>query len=411
MTAAMRSWRRLQEWGRDHAFAVDVAFAGLVGAAAIIGFYAAESTGSQRGHDIGGLLLVLGSTGSLALRRVRVWPAFAGMVAFTIAFWVADYPSHFDVFTLLALYTAVAHGGPDRRLVWRRVAAANVLLTLIAFLGVLAPGEDLPPIALAGVITVHLTASFVGEAVYDRARRMAELEARAERAETERELLARQAVLDERSRIAREMHDVVAHGVSVMVVQAGAAERVVDTDPDTARRALGNIQTVGRDALAEMRQLLGLLRSADGAAERTPQATLADVDRVVEHASHGGVPTVLDVHGQRPVLPIGVDMAGFRVVQEALTNVIKHGGGNASARVAVTYRPDQVRIEVIDDGVGASETDVSAATGQGIVGMRERVALFGGELRAGPRPGGGFRVLAVLPTEVVAAVPPTAGVR
>ncbi len=391
--------------------AVDVAVAGVVGVLAIAGYYAAEPTGSQRSQDAIGLVLILGSTGCLAFRRARVWPAVAGMLAFTIAFWVADYPSNFDIFTVLALYAAVAHGGPDRRLVWRRAAAANALLTLIALLGVLSPGEDLPPVALVGVVTVHLTASFVGEAVYDRARRMAELQARAERAETERELLARQAVLDERARIAREMHDVVAHGVSVMVVQAGAAERAIDTDPEAARRSLSNVQAVGRDALAEMRQLLGLLRHADHGADLQPQATLADVARVVDHAHHSGVSTELEVRGERPALPMGVDMAGFRVVQEALTNVIKHGGDGASARVTVTYGPTDVRIEVIDDGVGVSDAELSTTTGQGIVGMRERVELFGGELRAGPRPGGGFRVLALLPTQVPSTSAPVVGVR
>jgi signal transduction histidine kinase len=409
MTSPMRPWRRLHAWAREHVLAVDVAFAVVVGLVAIAGYYVTEPTGSQRGHDVGGLLLIVGAASALAFRRVRVWPAVAGMLVFSIAFWIADYPSGFDVFTLLALYAAVAHGGADRRLVWRRVAAANILLLSIALLGVFAPGEDLPPIALVGIFTVHLTASFVGEAVYDRARRIADLQARAERAETERELLARQAVLDERARIAREMHDVVAHGVSVMVVQAGAAERLVDTDPETARRSLANIQTVGRDALAEMRQLLGLLRSAGGETERRPQATLADVERVVAHAGQSGVNTELEIRGERPALPIGVDMAGFRVVQEAITNVIKHGGDAASARVTLTYCPSDVRIEVIDDGVGATSTEVSEATGQGIVGMRERVELFGGELRAGPRPGGGFRVLAVIPAEFAAAS--RAGVR
>ena len=163
----------------------------------------------------------------------------------TTTFWIADYVSDFEMFSLLAVYAATAHGGVDRVRVWRVVGFVVAALSAIAVLGVLTPSEDLPAAAVIGLAALYLTAAITGEIVHDRRERVAELEQRALRAETERGLLARQAVLDERARIARDLHDVVAHGMSVMVVQAAAAERIVSSDPDGAARALGHIQTRG----------------------------------------------------------------------------------------------------------------------------------------------------------------------
>ncbi|MEQ9162464.1 MAG: histidine kinase dimerization/phosphoacceptor domain-containing protein, partial [Ilumatobacter fluminis] len=257
MSVLSRWWRSFRGATEEHPFATDVAFAAIIGFFALTGLVNAVEVGSQRAPDAFAVVLVLCQTTAFAFRRRTVWWSLLGVVAFTIVFWVADYASNFDAFTLLSVYAATVHGGDDRRRVWRRVGAAVLVLTAVVVLGVFAPQEDLPAIALFGIVTIHLTAAFVGEAVYDRRRRILDLQQRAERAEAERELLARQAVLDERSRIAREMHDIVAHGMSVMVIQAGAAERSLDHDPEATRTALGTIGTVGRDSLAEMRRLLG----------------------------------------------------------------------------------------------------------------------------------------------------------
>ena len=178
--------------------------------------------------------MIAGQTVALATRRIAPLRSLVAIAAFTVVFWVSDYASDFDAFSILAVYAATAHGSENRRAVWRTVAGAVALLTMIATVGVLTPDEDLPAAAIIGIATIHISAAIVGEIVYDRRRRLFELEQRAVRAEAERELMARHAVLDERSRIARDLHDVVAHGMGVMVVQAGAAQRTVTTHPDRA---------------------------------------------------------------------------------------------------------------------------------------------------------------------------------
>ena len=261
------------------------------------------------------------------------------------------------------------------------------------------------PIVLAASRSWRVTwmSAALGELVHQRRVRETELESRAQRAESERELLARQAVLDERARIARDMHDIVAHGMSVMVVQAGAAERLLDTQPERARQALVNIQGTGREALTEMRRMLGLLRDRPGDQRLAPQPTLADIEQLVQQCVDSGVPTELRIDGERSESAATVELTGYRVVQEALTNVIRHAGSDAKAAVRITYGPGQMRIEVTDDGAGATSASLERATGHGLVGMRERVELYHGTLHAGPRPGGGFRVAATIPLDGSAA--------
>jgi signal transduction histidine kinase len=278
------------------------------------------------------------------------------------------------------------------------VGAVVAGITVVAVAGVVSPEEDLPAAAVIGIAAIHLTAAIAGEVVHGRRLRLVELEQRAARAEAERNLLAREAIRDERARIARDLHDVVAHGMSVMVVQAGAAERIVTVDPDGARRALGHIQHAGREALSEMRRMLDLLRDDHPSAlDLAPQPTVNDLHDVVRQCTDSGIPTQLMIMGEPTSRSVGQEMAAYRIAQEALTNVIKHAGLHAHAMVRVQYRPDDIRLEVTDDGVGASSHDINAATGHGLVGMRERVELYGGDFRVGPRPGGGFRVAATIP--------------
>ncbi len=247
-----------------------------------------------------------------------------------------------------------------------------------------------------------------GRVVRSRSRLTAELHEAAVRAAEAREAESERAVADERRRIAREMHDVVAHSVSMMVVQAGGARRILERDPARAVAAAELIERTGRDALAEMRALLGVLH-ADEHSEYAPQPTLRDLDALVERARSAGVPVTVELAGERRELPAGLDLAAYRVVQEALTNVVKHSAG-APTTVSVHYRADAVEVWIADRGSGRPDTRLGSG-GHGLVGMRERVRMYGGELHAGRRRGGGFEVRVVFPLEGEEAAALTAGAR
>jgi signal transduction histidine kinase len=276
-----------------------------------------------------------------------------------------------------------------------------------------------------------------GDNLRVRQERWVALQARARRLETEREERARQAVTAERLRIARELHDVVAHSMSVIAVQAGVANHVMDSRPEQARVALATVETNSRAALVEMRRLLGVLRQENEPATLAPAPGLADVPRLVDQFRDAGLGVDVEVTGVRTEVPEGVDLSAFRIVQEGLTNVLRHGGPQAALHIA--YAPTAVRIAIEDDGPGdqtppeatpsrrtapvstlggriapdgtpggrtAPEGAPSGRTlpdraaggpGHGLIGMRERVAIFGGSFTAQPRPGGGFDVVATLP--------------
>jgi len=215
---------------------------------------------------------------------------------------------------------------------------------------------------------------------------------RAEMAERERELAAREAVVEERARIARELHDVIAHNVSMMVVQAGAERRVLEGANGSTREVLQTIEQIGRGALTEMRRLVGMLRS-DGEDPLAPQPGLDDVATLVGQVREAGLPVELTVEGERRDLPAGIELSAYRIVQEALTNALKHAG-DAHAAVSIRYGADSLELEILDDGPGGAPL---VNGGHGLVGMRERVALYGGRFDASRRPGGGFAVRAKLP--------------
>jgi signal transduction histidine kinase len=214
-------------------------------------------------------------------------------------------------------------------------------------------------------------------------------------AEREQEQRTRLAISDERARIAREFHDVVAHSVGVMVVQAQGARRVLERDPERAREALDSIEQTGRTALDDMRGSLDVLRRDDAGPDLEPQPGLDDLDRLLEQAREGGLEVDVAVEGEPRELPQGVDLSAYRIVQEALTNAIKHAG-SVRTRVTVRYGEDELQLEVSDDGPGPSGNGEDGS-GHGLVGMRERIASHGGELRTGPGPEGGFVVRATLP--------------
>ena len=235
-----------------------------------------------------------------------------------------------------------------------------------------------------------------GENLRNRRARWAAMEERARRLEAEREERDRQAVTDERLRIARELHDVVAHSMSVIAVQSGVANHVIDSRPAQARQALATIEATSRSALVELRRLLGVLRQGDDpVASLEPNPGMAELGRLADQIRSAGVEVELKVEGEPGDLPPGVDLSAFRIAQEGLTNVLKHGGG--VARVLVRYSPGAVAVEIADDGRAGADEAPAEGTGHGLIGMRERVAVFGGELTAGPVPGGGYRMAARLP--------------
>ena len=274
-----------------------------------------------------------------------------------------------------------------------RQAAAGLILAYAATLTVLTGG-----VAGAGWGLIVLGGAWAaGRTIRGRRGLIAALRDTAEQLRISRDEHARTAVSEERGRIAREMHDVIAHAVSVIVVQAGAAERTVDTDPVRARAAMVSVQDAGRQALGELRRLLGVLRTdADHPAGLTPQPGLADLDALAERVGESGLLVSLHREGEVRALPAGVELAGYRIVQEALTNVLKHADAHR-ADVAVRYGPGAVELEVADDGHAVTANRRNA--GHGVLGMRERAAIYGGQFRAGPAPAGGYAVHVRLPVE------------
>ncbi|MEV6941069.1 sensor histidine kinase [Streptomyces sp. NPDC051172] len=265
-------------------------------------------------------------------------------------------------------------------------------------------GNALGNAAKAVFLTVPFALAWVlGDSIRTRRAYFAQLEERAARLEKEREAQAKVAVAAERARIARELHDVVAHNVSVMVVQADGAAYVLDAAPDQAKKALETISSTGRQALAEMRRLLGVLRTGEHkeVGEYVPQPDVDQIDELIEQCRTSGLPVDFKVEGTPRPLPSGVELTAYRIVQEALTNTRKHGGPNAGASVRLVYFDDGLGLLVEDDGKGAPhelyEEGGADGQGHGLIGMRERVGMVGGTLDAGPRPGGGFRISALLP--------------
>lgn len=259
-------------------------------------------------------------------------------------------------------------------------------------------------IALMILQTVPFALAWVlGDSIRTRRAYFAQLEERAARLEKEREAQAKVAVAAERARIARELHDVVAHNVLVMVVQADGAAYVLDAAPDQAKKALETISSTGRQALAEMRRLLGVLRTGEHqeGGEYVPQPDVEQIEDLVEQCRGSGLPVDFKIEGTPRPLPSGVELTAYRIVQEALTNTRKHGGPNAGASVRLVYFDDGLGLLVEDDGKGAPhelyEEGGADGRGHGLIGMRERVGMVGGTLDAGPRPGGGFRISALLP--------------
>jgi signal transduction histidine kinase len=347
-----------------------------------------------------GYTLALLYTLPLAARRRFPLAVLATSVASGLAFAAIGLPPAFlGPAILVPAYTVAAYC--DRWVSLAGLAVAEVGLAAVQLTrgGV----ETTAWVQFALIIgAAWLLGRFVGDRrVYaaQLEQRTAELEQRTAELEQAREELAHRAVAEERLRLARELHDVVAHSISVIAVQSGVGAHVANTQPKEAVKALAAIQATSRTALTELRRLLGVLRQeGEPQGSLAPMPGLADLDSLLAETAKAGLAVRLRVEGTPSPLPAGVDLSAYRIVQEALTNVVKHAGP-ARAQVTVGYHDRDVTVEVTDDGRGvvAPAGDGRAEVGHGLIGMRERVAAFGGALEVGPRPGGGFRVAARLP--------------
>ena len=347
-------------------------------------------SGGPRGLDT---VVVLLCTVPLAWRRRAPLAAFSVIIAtFSLAQPLTSASASFFAGLLPALIAAysVARYEEGRRVLAGIAIGLAGMLLLVATTANFQKSEE-----LFFETFLWSSAWLLGWTIRRGERRARDLGMRAERLEREREQQARAAVIDERARIARELHDVVAHGVSVMVVQAGAARSMLPQEDDATRAQLQSIEGIGRQALTEMRHMLEMLRD-DHEIALEPLPGIGQLDALVAAAGEANLPVEVRIDGEPQPLPPGIDLTAYRIVQEALTNAIKHAGP-ANAHVTVRYRPDALELEVTDDGAGASNGHRNGV-GHGLVGMRERTALYGGELHVGPRgDGAGFAVRVRLP--------------
>ena len=378
----------------------DVALAiGLAGAA-LLERVLDPSSGTLSGPPEVTVPLSLGMTVPLIWRRraplaVGMWVVAANAAGAVLTGEPLSAASLF-VAWLCALYTLIV--GTESR-----AFAVGLAATIVSFLVVAAGAPDARPNLVAWLLATVVAMVVLRRIVRGRDARADALARHAALLDRERELREREAVLDERARIARELHDVVAHEVSLMVVQAGAERRVLPDDAGSAKDTLAAIERTGRHALGEMRRLLGLrLRGGEGV-PLAPAPSLRDVGALVERVRAAGPDVRLTVEGVRRDLSPGLDVSAYRIVQEALTNTVKHAGA-ATVRVTVRYGPRAIEVDVRDDGAGRplppagdGNGNGHRSGGHGLVGMRERAELYGGRLDAGPLPGGGFVVHAVLP--------------
>ncbi|MDL5202987.1 sensor histidine kinase [Streptomyces sp. ALI-76-A] len=339
----------------------------------------------------------------IALRRRIPEKMLLLACALGLAQLVLDVETRAADFALLVIVYTVAASGAR----WASRLALGVGLCAAPLAQLRWPSDDTGVLGNVAIM-VFQTAPFalawvLGDSIRTRRAYFAQLEERAARLEKEREAQSKVAVAAERARIARELHDVVAHNVSVMVVQADGAAYVLDAAPDQAKKALETISSTGRQALAEMRRLLGVLRTGEHqeGGEYVPQPDVEQIEDLVEQCRCSGLPVDFKIEGTPRPLPSGVELTAYRIVQEALTNTRKHGGPNAGASVRLVYFDDGLGLLVEDDGKGAPselyEEGGADGRGHGLIGMRERVGMVGGTLDAGPRPGGGFRISALLP--------------
>jgi signal transduction histidine kinase len=387
-------------------WAFDIALTVLllaVGAVALF-TYRPDDGVEYRDPDVLGVVLIAAFTVPVLFRRVAPLPVALVLAALNLAATVWHYPAPTGaVVMLIAVYSLGAYTGLAPGLAGLASILSSTYLYLIVTARRFPEADDLGGAALVFVTLGFAGAWGIGRSVRAPRLHAQHLEERAEQLERTREAEVRAALAEERGQIARELHDVVAHHVSVMTVQAAGARRSLDRDPVRSREALVAIEATGRAALAEMRRMVGVLRGPNdehprAVAGRTPQPGLADLPTLVDQLAATGLPVTLRTEGDRAELPISVDLTAYRIVQEALTNTLKHATG-ATAAVTLRYSPTELIVEVTDNGRGRSQDSGGRRPGHGLLGMRERVALYGGDLHAGPAPAGGFQIRARIPVQ------------
>ncbi|MEU2071434.1 sensor histidine kinase [Streptomyces anulatus] len=394
--------QRLYDFIRRHPTGVDVFWAvfllGLSGVSMVSGMYDAGR------EEIVAVPVMLGLSTVVALRRRAPEKMLLLAILVGVVQLVFDVRPGIGNFAMLVITYTVATVGER----WASRLALVCSLSAAALSQLRWEAEPGGSWAQVIFVTIIMTVPFVlawvlGDSLRTRRAYFDQLEERAARLEREREAQSKVAVAAERARIARELHDVVAHNVSVMVVQADGAAYVMDAAPDQAKQALETISSTGRQALAEMRRLLGVLRTGDApeSGEYVPQPDVEQIEDLVAQVRQTGLAVDFKVEGTPRPLPSGVELTAYRVVQEALTNTRKHGGPDAGASVRLVYFDDGLGLLIEDDGRGAAhelyEDGGADGAGHGMIGMRERIGMVGGTLDAGPRPGGGFRISALLP--------------
>jgi signal transduction histidine kinase len=369
--------------------AIDVALVVIVAVVTSVG------TGLLRGTESVSPLahaLLVATALPLLVRRPAPRAALAAIVLLSFAYDLLDLPGGFYTVPIgIALFTAVDDGFR-----WTAVAGSAVAVGGFLLVGLATGRGHISDLGNALWFGGWLVASLVlGEVTRSRRAYVREVEQRALAAERGREEEARRRTGEERIRIARELHDILGHRISLINVQASAAVHLLDRDPEQARTALIAIKEASHEALGEVRATLGILRQLEEREPLAPSPGLAQLDAVIAETSAAGFDVQLDVRGERRSLPSGVDLAAYRIIQESLTNVVRHARAS-SARIAIAYRAGDIEIEVVDDGIPARID--AGSSGSGLVGMRERAIALGGNFEAGPQPGGGFRVRATLPT-------------
>ena len=377
--------------------AVDGGLVLAVAAAMVLSISIAEEPEAARSPDVLAYLLAMGLAALLLWRRHRPLGVLVGSVGVLLLYYGLDYPAFSAAPPLAAAAYSAAVAGYGLR-------AAAVVGTFVVIGGTVArldEGESLGEVLRASLITDAALLGAVlllGEAVRNRRALAEEVRGRLRRAEEDREREAERRVQQERLRIARETHDVLAHTIAAINVQAGVAAELIDEAPERALDSLRAVRRQSRDAVVELRAAIGVTRDRATGAPRGPAPGLAELDALVEMASGAGLRVESSVAGTPRPLPGALDLAAYRIVQESLTNVVRHARAS-TATVTVRYDPNALVLDVQDDGVGDANGATTGHDGHGLIGMRERAAALGGTLHAGTAPGGGFHVCARLPTE------------
>lgn len=394
----MAFWKPVVDPGTrsPRSWAFDIGCAVVAGAASLAHFSFGQTAHPAHLSVAASLIVAVLTAGALPLRRVWPGPVFLWtLVAVAV---LAQWPAHGTLFPIalaIALYTVAATMRRAEALAAAALAAGVVVLVVAQ------DGTRHWALAITDAVGFAGAVLLVGLYVGTRRAYLAELRDRARRLERERDASSALAAAEERARIAREMHDSVAHHLTVIVALSDGALRAVTRSPDEACDAIRDVSGTARQALAETRRLLGVLRGGFGQESRQPLPSLADLDDLVARVRAAGLPVRYERTGAAADLPTGVQLAVFRLVQEALTNTMKHAGPRASAAVRLQVSPGEVRVDVEDDGTGG--TAEPGAAGGGLTGMRERIKAFGGELDCGPRDPRGWRVTARLHPDPAAA--------